>query len=329
MFAKLNTLHNSVISLSDLTQILGNLTRLYGEDRVPKFNNLLSYYKVAGLQVSFIQNKIIFAVHFPILHPNTFDYFHLYPIPKNDLTLIPESPYLILGTAAHQYQDDECPRVEDLHICPDHLHPTEEDCIISIIKEAETNNCQSIPVHVHRHFVQLINDQYVLVVPATNTIKIKQKCSSNGHLVVHQPSLLKIAPNCSIWVDNIVYSNKQQSIKGEPFHLPAITVSEISRSYARQPLRLQHVDLDNIFKLKKEADALQIRDFETQNAYIMGNQVALPLAAICTLAVMAAALYVLWRRRPRRTPERPSNPEAQENNPSVLFSNLMREELHM
>ena len=57
-FAKLGTLHTSIILVSQLEQTFLNLSTLYGEDKVLLFKNLENYY-----QVNFVKDKIIFAIN--------------------------------------------------------------------------------------------------------------------------------------------------------------------------------------------------------------------------------------------------------------------------
>jgi hypothetical protein len=120
-FAKLNTVHNSIISVSVIKHILNTLTNLYKLDKIPLFQNILSYYQLTDLRASINKDKIIFAIIMPIFNPDNFDYYHLYPIPHNNLTIIPEQPLLMLSSLNHQYEDEPCGAIEDLYICPDKL----------------------------------------------------------------------------------------------------------------------------------------------------------------------------------------------------------------
>ena len=113
-FAKLGTLHTSIILVSQLEQTFLNLSTLYGEDKVLLFKNFENYYQLAGLQVNFVKYKIIFAIHLAIFLKNIFEIFHLYPIPINHTIFIPNSSYLILGTDLQQYQDTKCPTIDEL-----------------------------------------------------------------------------------------------------------------------------------------------------------------------------------------------------------------------
>lgn len=58
-----------------------NLTIYYGQNKTPQMKEIHSYYSLLQTQVYFVNNRIIFAIYFPITHPDLFEYYHLYPIP--------------------------------------------------------------------------------------------------------------------------------------------------------------------------------------------------------------------------------------------------------
>ena len=72
-FAKLGTLHTSIILVSQLEQTFLNLSTIYVE--VLLFKNFENYY-----QVNFVKDKIIFAINCQFLK-HIFEIFHFYPIP--------------------------------------------------------------------------------------------------------------------------------------------------------------------------------------------------------------------------------------------------------
>lgn len=332
MFAKLNTLHNSVISLSELQEIIKHLILIYGQNKIPKFQNLLTYYQIASLQVSFENNKVMFIIHFPILDSEIYEYFHVYPVPKNNLTLVPKLPFLILGTSYHQYQEDECTKMENMYLCHDHLQPAvEEDCTVAILREATAKSCCPVPVHMNSHVSEQISRQYILIVPAAQPIKIKKKCTSDGHLEIRDPSLVKIPPNCNLQVGHLFYTNREDLFEGEPFLLPEISIQEAPSSFDNtRPLRLNHVNLDDISMLRSQAENLGTQETIIPQVYLKTTQATLPLTIMCMATIVTIAGIYLRRRcsNPKKSTKKPTVPGA-ENNPSALFSDLRREELHM
>lgn len=59
-FAKLNTIHNSVVSAYQMEKIIETVIILYGKEKIPKFKNLLSYYKLISTDVTFYDCKLMF-----------------------------------------------------------------------------------------------------------------------------------------------------------------------------------------------------------------------------------------------------------------------------
>lgn len=331
MFAKLNVLHNSVIPLVELKNMIDNLIKIYGEDKIPKFKNDLSYYQIASLQVSFQNNKIIFAVHLPILSSENYDYFHLYPVPKNNLTIVPELPYLILGTEKYQYQETECPVVEDIYMCPNRIEPIEDDCVINLIRKAADDHCQTTPIHMKYPLSEQISNQYVLIVPTSNSITIQKDCSSNGYITIHEPTLIKLPKNCSIQIGHLLYTSHEEMVQGEPFILPEIvTASQKPKNQLNKPLHLKHINLDAIVALQNQAESLQVQEFPQTISTMTHVSLSLALGTFIIIA-SAAALYYIWRRRhrPQRQQKLSTKSPAPETKPSVLFSDLRREELRV
>jgi hypothetical protein len=179
-FAKLNTVHNSIISVSDIKHILNTLTNLYKIDKIPFFQNILSYYQLIDLRASFIKDKIIFAIIMPIFNSDNFDYYHLYPIPQNNLTIIPEQ-------------------------------------LISLILNVKKKKCSLTPIHTPHTITKRLSHNCVLVIPGTTISKLEKSCESNGYFIIEKPSVIKIPHHCKIKNKESTYINEENSILGEPF----------------------------------------------------------------------------------------------------------------
>lgn len=166
MFAKLNTLHSTVISVSELDNIVNYLFKLYSNETIISFKNTISYYQLCGIQVRFSNDRIIFAIHFPILKNEIFDNFHLIPIPINQSIIIPNYPYLILGSNQLQETYENCPSIEEVHICQNRLKPLFNDCIVSMIRDADNRNCHAINIHLSKPILKAVTSKHIVVIPA-------------------------------------------------------------------------------------------------------------------------------------------------------------------
>ncbi|KAJ3646658.1 hypothetical protein Zmor_024234 [Zophobas morio] len=194
----------------------------------------------------------------PIFNSKNFDFYHLYPIPQKNLTIIPPNPFLILGSHRHQYEDQECHLTEDIHICVDKLILNQEnDCVISCIQNTNVQNCRATSVHFSNPIVTQISDNYALIIPSTKALRIKKTCEHPGYLLIDKPSLIKIPQHCDISGDSFRFSNKDDLIIGQPFLL-----HEIPLGGANEPpihsgnIHLDNIHLDEISKIQAEASHL-------------------------------------------------------------------------
>ncbi|XP_060535895.1 uncharacterized protein LOC132707896 [Cylas formicarius] len=249
-FAKLNTLHPVVISAAELEQIIFKLTVLYGDDQILIFENQNNYYQLANLQVKFTKDKIIFAVHIPIFLKDIFEIFHLFPVPVNHSLIIPNSPYLILGTDMQQYQESICPIIEDTYVCENQLTQPIGDCVTTLIKYAENKNCHVVNVNVSTHIIRPITSRFVLIIPSEQKLKLQMNCQNKEIAFIEEACLINVPYNCGISTQNTELWNKEEIFKANPFSLPPIKIENMEHHDVKyQPLQLQSIDLNTIKKL--------------------------------------------------------------------------------
>jgi hypothetical protein len=134
-FANVNKIHPTFLSMENLNSIAAKIKASYSTTQLVNFKDHHSYYSFLGIQLIFKNDRIIFLIQFPILMPQNFKTYFIYPVPINNKIILPNKPYLILNerSVLHQYQDEPCEEVENVHYCLNHLL-TEEDCVVSIIK---------------------------------------------------------------------------------------------------------------------------------------------------------------------------------------------------
>lgn len=323
MFAKLNTLHTTIISALELERVISNLTGLYGNNKILTFTDLKYYYQLAGLQVNFSKDKIIFAIHFPIFTSDSFEIFHLIPVPVNNTIFIPKLSHLIIGTDLQQYEEDACPMVQDIYICQNHLSPQFDDCAVALIKKAEVQNCEIIKVNVSTPIVQPITSEYALAIPSKDDLKMQKSCENNEIAILKGPSLISIPMNCGIIINNIQIWNKEEIIKGSPFLLPLIRTDNITPPVMNQEtLKLNSINLDQIKNLQQQAKHLASPE-PMDNYPVTWSLATNYIILFIIVGTIIVALWKVYKRRVNknvRTNEAvPGDPS--ENNPSsLLFS---------
>ena len=325
MFAKLNTLHSAVIQASDLQQIIISLTALYGENKIINFQNFENYYQLAGLEVRFINDKIIFAIHIPIFLKDNFKMYNLFPIPLNHTIIIPKSPYLIMSTDLQQYQEEDCPKIEDTYICENHLEAQKNECLTNLIKNAEIQNCQIIKAKITKSIFKSITNQYILIIPFEQNTKIYKNCSNKEILLISNPSLINIPLNCGIQIRSSQFWNKEEIIKGTPFSLPRIQFDGLHPHVIQQEaLKLETIDIGKIKDLHDQAEALGKLENTPKSDSLTWSLSTLFGTILIILSIMfAVCQYLQMKRRltrQKKQEEIPVEPNHPENNASPLFS---------
>lgn len=319
-FASLNTLHSSVLSTNDLKNIIQTLGTLYDKNQILQLKNIRSYYKVSNLKVYFCKDKIIFTIQLPILHPEIFQYFHIYPIPQNNLTIIPPNPILILGSKSHQYEETNCEEIENFFICTNKLQPNKDDCIIPIVRNQQSNRCTQISISTSETIIERISNNFALIIPFKH-VRIKKNCNNPGYVIIENPSLINIPYKCEISNENFKISNSENFITGEPFIIPEVITSVSAGSVQNyKELHVNKVKLDDIIHLHKELDKINPKPLILYKNNL--NWLQWFFFVILIIIILASIIIIKskFKLQFRNSSEPP-------NNSSVLFSGLGGEEL--
>lgn len=114
-FAKLKTLHPSIIKASDLYKSLNHLyTKLQG--KLPfetTYDNLKIYEQIIVVKSYMSQNRLVYILEIPISYPYDFDLYHLYSIPIKSSdevfqTIVPRSENILISKLYYARETEEC-----------------------------------------------------------------------------------------------------------------------------------------------------------------------------------------------------------------------------
>lgn len=254
VFARLGTLHTSIIPVETMFELIKQIKSIYSHDSILTFNNILSYYDITTSQVFFRKDKIVFTVHFPIILPKPYNLFHLFPIPKNNVMIIPNKPYLLRNSTHHFYVDNECHSTEDKCIYHIANRVQETDCIIQLL-DGKTNTCPLIPVKVLENIIEVINEAILIIIPA-DVMKIQLYCNNNGIQEIKKPSIISIPKTCYVKIGKQTYMNSRTS-QTIQYSLPKVRFDVNKES--THPLQLKKINLDEIQNLKLSFDKLNLK----------------------------------------------------------------------
>lgn len=266
-FAKLRTIHPDILTTQHLEEIINELRLHHGNGEILNFSNIQSWYSVVQTNCYFRRTKIIFSIEIPIVNPNHFQYFHLFPIPTADnKIIIPLNPFLALQENQFQYMAYPCSRIEDIFICQqeDLKFNVENDCIASIIQDKKTH-CIQTPIEPPRVMFNKINDEHLIVI-SKEDIKFKSHCPDEGYLTIQGNAIITLPPNCTIENGNFKFGSSQSNTFGKPLILPKIDNLSANLKTAKQrPLKIENIPLEEIHSLQRHIEAtnqLSIEDVD-------------------------------------------------------------------
>lgn len=288
-FANLEVVHPSIISYQDLKDIINELYSIYNHKQLlfSNINDISKYYNVIKIKVHIINEKIMFSLDFPLIHPETFDHYHLYSIPNsNQSTIIPPATYLSVSDNVYQYSNEECIDLQSEFLCKStNLLPLqkEEECLTSILSTDTTaTNCQQIPIKITEQVIVEINEaHYIGIFPKQR--KIQTSCKQNTIASLQGTYLIFVPPNCSIKISSYVYANKLKTIPGHPMTLEKINMRNSTITQVEK-LQLDKVPLDKLHQLQlQELEELPIESISLHEKYSKGSIIGVIILSLVIL----------------------------------------------
>lgn len=311
-FAKLNTLHHSIVKIDELEFIVDTLRNNHPVEQLLYTNkiDIHKYYEIVEVKAYYSENKIIFALEFPLIHPEHFSYYHLYSIPTpNHTTIIPSNTYLTMSDNFYQYQSTPCKEIDAEYYCQGSLLIDgwrQNDCIFQLLQlSQEDNTCTQVPVRtVHPIVEQITETYYIGIFP--NETKIQITCRTTDFTILRGTYLFELPPKCNFKTSEYTYSNEKEAIKGQPLLLPEIKTMRTKTNITRE-LKLEDVSLDKLHTLKREQESMEPihlkEDIETAHYWTA------PLYIIFIIIVSVFAVHRLRKcKSSRHTPQVSTTP---------------------
>lgn len=117
-FARIGMLHSSIITPADLTNSLQEISKSLVRNnlRLPTFSsNITDYLDIIEPEAYQSNSKLIFALKIPLVEPEIYTAYHLYPIPVLDKRT--GLFHILPTTQKHIARDDD----SLLYVSPQHL----------------------------------------------------------------------------------------------------------------------------------------------------------------------------------------------------------------
>lgn len=217
-FSQLGIVHPSIISPHNLIVEISKLQKLFTFTPVTEIsvNNIHIIERAINVKAYSTQHSLTFILEIPSISNNVYDFIHLFSIPnKNNLAIIPESKYLILGSEEYTYLREECRLLnEDMHLCKSldmKSTMSTEDCILSLIQHKEAN-CTYAKVSLKSAKIQKIKENSWIVVNNEELVMRSQCGSRTEYRKILGVNIIKITEDCQVRLQNITLQSHINTI---------------------------------------------------------------------------------------------------------------------
>ncbi|XP_061724967.1 uncharacterized protein LOC133530906 [Cydia pomonella] len=299
-FSKLGITHHSVINFENIMFMSNVLTKLYHKQEMLTNENteLRDYYDIITCGSFYTDNRIVFALKFPIMYKNTYTYYHLFPTP----TLIPPKPYMAMNGEKHQYMEEECKQFQETYYCEETsftLTSRPDDCIYSLILKHEISaNCQYTAITIDFELLQKLDDYHYTMTCPQRT-KSQLLCDDEEIRFIQGTYLIEVPEGCSFTTASSSVKNYRNKIKGQTIKLISFQLSNITILNNAQPLKLERVPLEQLYKLQALLEKEELQQIQPFDPKINSNLVlTVPLYVL----VIATAGILVWKKLKSRRP---------------------------
>lgn len=299
-FAQLGVMHPSIISPQNLVHEIKTLERQFSFSTVAEvgFKNIHKIERSIVIKAYSTEHSITFILEIPTINPNIYDLIHLYSIPnKQNLTIIPKSKYLALGSEEYAYLGEDCRRISDFEQLCNHLDASPlqdaQDCVIALIQQRRVN-CTEARMRMKQNWIQKISDKSWLLIITTRDEIAKSSCGSKTqYQKLIGTYMATIAEGCQLNIMNrTLKSHTNTLLMNEIVPLPE---EYHGPDTVRYNIQLEDVSLDNLHDLIGKAEDLQLQT---------NTETYLPVATPSwpTLLLYASAIcWVIWKLYKYRT----------------------------
>lgn len=309
-FAKLKVLHTSIIKPKEINSQIQILFQHYSADQLlyTKYEDLIKYYDIIEVEAFYMDRKIVFVLHFPLIHPLSFDLYHLYSIPSmNSTTILPPDTFLAMNSETYQYMSQPCKKLKDGYFCEEtSLNPkTKNDCIFQILQLSDIEvPCPSIPVVNKQEVVEQIDEaNYILLLP--NKTKIYTSCGKMDFSILQGNFLVHLPYGCELKTPKYVFSNQESKTEGQALLLPEIKISPEKIEENIKDIEIQNVPLDQLHTLQKqqrEMSQVSLKEVDSTPPYAW----SLPVYIILIIGI---TLIAIWKYTSKKAPPMAPIPE--------------------
>lgn len=195
------------------------LRTLYSPDQLLTNDqtDLRDYYDLIELGSYYTDNIILFIIKIPIMYEQEYSFYHLFPTPTINYTIIiPSKPYLAMNGKMYQYMSNNYKKFKDTCYCNKlnlMENPQHTDCIYSLILHQELlSTCQHTVTKLTAKIIEKMDDWHYITSFPKRT-KITTHCDKKDHNFIQGTFLQEIPEGCTFASESNKITNRQNILK--------------------------------------------------------------------------------------------------------------------
>lgn len=264
-FTRLNIMHPSIIKTVDLFKELLKLKKNIQPGQLPfevTLQNTLLAEKLIEIECYILNNKITYLLRLPIMYPETFNYYHLYPIPVYSQSqfkaIIPNNKYLLKNKLYFTFESDKCTKLAPQYFACKKLDIKEIDenspCEIQLLDIKNTSACKRTQIKITRPIIKQLEEstQWIGMFPSKQAITMKCQQQEEVQKLIGT-YLINIPIGCEVITAQEKINNKEQALnQNEPIFFPQLDQERNPAPYQNFTIHLENINLDELQDIKKQ-----------------------------------------------------------------------------
>lgn len=275
-FARLKILHSSIITSRDLIESLREVSQSLHKNNLPlptSLSNVAQYIDIIELEAYQTDTKVVFILKVPLVEPESYTLYRLYPIPLLDNRtglhhlLVTSKRYIARDDDSLLYVSfqnlDNCKMIEfKTKICPDVLpYPIDSDsiCEAQLLRQLGElpRTCQTSLIFAKDYNVQeLSHNLWLITVSDPLPVTIKCAETDTQTKIINTNSLLRLQPTCNSFIGSTrVHSRyfvdiyKNITYNSHPVQIPYSCCNHLPEKQSLpdlKPLKLNKINVEEL-----------------------------------------------------------------------------------
>lgn len=239
-FAKINTLHNSIIDPVELIKEICEFKKQLVTDVLPletNIENILNFEKIIEIKGYSKGLIVTFVLEIPLVESDVYHYYQLFPIPipseqnPDFLMIIPHKPYLALGNIKYSYMDRTCNQLlPNEYLCREaHTAYISQDppCAVQLILYKENaTTCRPFSIKLQDVQITKITDGKWIITMPKQLIASASCPNSKDNVPLYGSYLAESTNECSLQIKSITLRTyKPNRLTYDDVSLPKLNLS--------------------------------------------------------------------------------------------------------